>query len=78
MNRVFVNYAESESFVNKQKAKGVDVHWDGWDMVFWKPFPGAFYEKNGAFRNGRWGIQTRVSPDARGLWKVPAKYVAVR
>lgn len=75
MNRVFINYDKSEAFVSEQRARGSDVRWDGWDMVFWKPFSGGFYEKNGEYRNGRWGVSTRVTPDARGLWKVPRRVV---
>lgn len=78
MNRVFVNYSESEAFVDQQRSKGVDVRWDGWDMVFWKANPGGYSNKHGAYRNNRWGVEFRVSPDTRGLWRVPAKYVAIR
>lgn len=78
MSRINVNYNESDKFVSDQRARGVDVSWEGWNMVFWKSNPNGFNDKNGAFKNGRWGVQAVVEPDESGEWRVPIKYVTTR
>lgn len=78
MAKISVDYRAVEQFVDRQKAKGVDMYWDGWDILIHRPNRSAFFDKNGAFRNGKWGTQVRVSPDARGVYRVPTRYVSVR
>jgi hypothetical protein len=78
VSRILVNYEESEKFIADNRARGIDVSWDGWTMVFWKQNPNGFNDKNGAFKNGRWGVQSRISPNEAGQWGVPVKYVTIR
>jgi len=78
MSRVVVNVDGVEQFVTEQTRKGNDVSWDGWTLLFFKANPNGFNDKNGAYRNGRWGVQARVDVDTDGLWKIPVKYVSTR
>ena len=59
-----------DGFVAKLQRKGIDVLWDGWDMVFFKEDRRALRSKNGRRRGTRWGFETIVSPDATGKWLV--------
>lgn len=43
--------------------------WNGWVLELFKPTPAGYASKRGAFRNGAWGMLTRVTPDAQGRWK---------
>lgn len=62
--------ADAERFVTRQQALGNDVRWDGWNIVFFRPSPKGVYDRNGAFRDGRWGFDN-VSPlEADGSWRV--------
>ncbi len=78
---VVLNFDSVDGFVREQRKQGSDVRWDGWDLVFWKPSHYGFSNKNGAFRRGvngkrgRWGVETRVTVNGDGLWKVPSKNV---
>lgn len=45
-----------------------NASWDGYTMELFKPTPAGFTNKRGAFRNGQWGLLTRVSPNERGEW----------
>jgi hypothetical protein len=65
-----INYEEAHTIVDSNK----NLFWDGWTIVDWKPYKDALYKKNGLFRDGKWGVSRRYTPDANG-WKVPAKYV---
>lgn len=42
--------------------------WNGWTLELFKPDARAFTKKNGAFRDGRWGFLTRVTPDEQGKY----------
>lgn len=70
-----LDFSSAHKFVREQRRSGNDVRWDGWDIVFWKPTHHGFTNKNGAFRNNRWGMETRVVVGIDGLWKVPGKNV---
>lgn len=78
MSRVVLSHETVDQFVQQQTAAGMDVAWDGWALVFFKPNPNGFNDKNGAFKNNQWGVQARVDVDTDGLWKVPVKYVNTR
>lgn len=47
-----------------------EAQWDGWDVLLFKPTPVGQDHPKGARVNGRWGIQTRVSPDIKGRWSI--------
>lgn len=59
-----------DNFVKEQQALGADVRWDGWDMVYFRPSPKGRFDRNGAFRNGVWGFDNRISPDDKGVWNI--------
>ena len=65
-----LNYSEAHKFVRAQRRKGVDIRWDGWDILIFKPTHNGYTSRHGAFRNRRWGIESRVSVDNEGLWNV--------
>lgn len=65
----------AEKFVEKQKALGNDVRWDGWDMVFFREAPQAVYSKAGVFRNGTYGFDNRVTVSEKGTWEVDYRNV---
>jgi hypothetical protein len=43
--------------------------WDGWTLELFKVNPRGWSRRDGAYRNGEWGILTRVAPDAQGVYK---------
>lgn len=62
---------KADGFVAKLQRKGVDVRWDGWDMVFFKQEDRkAQRSVNGRRWGDRWGFETRVSPNEQGNWLV--------
>jgi hypothetical protein len=46
------------------------ARWEGWDVLLFRPTPAGATHIHGAFVNGSWGIQTRVSPDESGKWNL--------
>jgi hypothetical protein len=44
--------------------------WDGWCIVIWKEDPAAFCKPTGVYRNGKWGTERAIAPNAEGLWVV--------
>jgi hypothetical protein len=46
------------------------ARWDGWTVELFKPSPAGATHPKGAFRNGQWGILTRVGPDEKGKWRL--------
>jgi hypothetical protein len=70
MSGKFIDYDTAHKLVDTSP----NLFWEGWTIVDWKQSRDGFYKKNGMFRNGRWGITRRYSPDSNG-WKVPTKYV---
>jgi len=59
-----------DGFVAKLQRKGVNVRWDGWKMVFFKPSRRAERSIHGSRVNGQWGYETVVSPNRQGKWLV--------
>lgn len=78
MSRIAFDYEGIHTLAAEQAKRGVDVSWDGWTLVFWKPNTNGFNDRNGAFKNGKWGVQARVSVDSDGNWRVPIKYASTR
>lgn len=64
-----------DRFVKQQVELGNDVRWDGWDLVFFRPADAGIYNKAGAFRNGTWGFDNRVSVNENGVWEVDFRNV---
>lgn len=65
----------AHNLVTALSSKGMDVRWDNYDIVFWKPTHHGFTHKHGAFRNNRWGMESRIRVTRDGTWKVPEKNV---
>lgn len=65
---VELNYDEAHDFVEKNSRRG--YFWEGWDVVRWVKNPNGFSSKNGAFRNGTWGITYRSPVQKNGKWRV--------
>ena len=61
--------------VREQKAAGVDVEWDGWDIVFYRPAPQAVYSADGVWRNNGWHFANRVTVTTEGIWKVDPRNI---
>lgn len=80
-----VNHKSANKFVRTQNEMGNDVRWDGWSMVFFYPTPYGFDRASktdktgvnvrGAFRGGRWGIETSVPVNDEGKWEIPPRSV---
>jgi len=62
----------ADGFVRKHRRKGVNVRWDGWTMVFFRPDRKAERTARGRFNRstGEWGIETRVNVNPNGKWLV--------
>lgn len=70
MNKTPIDEKQANNLVKRK-----NIWWDGWDLMFWYPSNNADLRKQGAFRNGKWGIQTRVPVNQEGKWEVLTRYV---
>lgn len=83
-----VAFNQLESFVKQQKAQGVNVKLDGYDVVFFIPnkrgvYTGVHTNTHGTIRTTgafdrateTWGIESRISCDNFGKWRVPERVV---
>lgn len=70
-----LNYSSAHRFVREQRRLGLDIRWDGWDMVLWEPTVHGFDSVRGAFRKGRWGVETRIVVSNDGTWSFPTKKI---
>ena len=68
-----LNYEQAHDFVNKNVNKG--FYWNGWDIVKFTENPNGFSQKNGMYRNDRWGFRVIIPCSDNGTWKVLSKYV---
>lgn len=75
MATLSLDFSGAHKFVREQRRFGSDVRWDNYDIVFWKPTHHGFTNKKGAYRNGRWGMESRVVVSEQGTWEVPNKNV---
>lgn len=50
------------------------LEWDGWDVLWYKPFPAGFFKVDGAFHRGKWTILKRIEPSRQG-WDVPRSFL---
>ncbi len=66
MSDLVLNYDAAHRFVDRT----AKARWEGWDIVLFSANDYAWNNPKGAFRNERWGIEERISPDTKGLWKV--------
>lgn len=70
---VELNYNQANAFVEKNT--GIGFFWDGWNMFKWTANDNGFMQKNGMYRNGKWGHAMRIPMTENGTWKVLKKYV---
>jgi hypothetical protein len=70
-----LDHSAAHKFVRDQRRKGSDVRWDGWTMVFWQPTHHGFTNVKGAYRKGRWGMESRIEVAGDGFWRVPGRNV---
>jgi hypothetical protein len=70
MSTIVMDYTEAHKFVDTTK---VDVRWEGYSMVFFKPTHHGYTNPKGEYRNGKWGMRLVVPLSDDGTWKVPAK-----
>lgn len=90
MSAVTLDYDAAHALVEaSQYSPDLDIRWEGWDLIIHTPTPWGFSNPEGAFRKqrivkrrgktvtlpARWGMEVRVSPDEKGIWKVSHKNV---
>lgn len=59
-----------DGFISKLQRKGVDVRWNGWNIVFFKENKGALGSPNGRRLGSRWGFEKIISPNRQGKWLI--------
>lgn len=59
--------------VNQQRSMGVDVRWENYDVIFFRPADHAMYSADGEFRNGVWGFSNRFGVNSDGKWKIDSR-----
>ena len=72
-NLVELTYDKANKFVEKTKHLG--FFWDGWTMIKWTENDNGFMQKNGMYRNGKWGHAMRIPMTDNATWMVLSKYV---
>lgn len=72
MAKFQLNYEQANSFVEKNKKDG--FFWDGWAIVKWSPSNNGFMQKNGMYRDGKWGYANRYDFNSQGIWELNEKY----
>jgi len=61
---------QMETIVGKNKS----LRWDGWTVVNSYQSNNGWLKPNGAYRNGKWYLETRFEAGAEG-WDIPSKFV---
>jgi hypothetical protein len=52
------------------------VKWDGWDLLVYQRNNAGWLKQNGAFKDGKWHVVTRIVPEREG-WEVPDSWQRV-
>lgn len=65
-----LNISDAHRLVRQQRARGVDVYWNGWEIIFFNPSSKAMSSVKGIFRSGRWGYANRFPVLADGTWEI--------
>ncbi len=68
-----LDYSAAHNFVDKNAGQG--FYWSGWDIIKWTENPNGYTQKNGMFRNGKWGFFVTIPCGPQGTWRVLTKYV---
>jgi hypothetical protein len=72
MAKFQLNYEQANAFVEKNKKEG--FFWDGWTIVKWSPSNNGFMQKNGMYRDGKWGYSNHYYYNSQGIWELTEKY----
>lgn len=72
MSKLTLNYEEAHKFVQKNKNNGFS--WDGYTIIKWTPGSNGYMQKNGMFRNNKWGYASRYEVNSSGMWDLSDKY----
>lgn len=72
MSKISLNWEEAHDFVEKNQSKG--FFWDGYTIVRWSPSNNGLLQKNGMYKNNKWGYATRFKVNDKGRWELPDKY----
>jgi hypothetical protein len=72
MSKISLNYEQANNFVEKNKNQG--FFWDGWTIVKWSPSNNGYMQKNGLFKNNKWGYSNRYDFNPNGMWELNEKY----
>lgn len=65
---MILTHNSADHKVDLLRNQGLDIEWEGWNIVVYNPFDGAFMRKNGAFRNGKWCLKRVFEPQADGKY----------
>lgn len=68
MKTLTLAYSEAHDFVSQNSHRG--YFWDGWQIKRWVPNASGFTAKNGAYRNGMWGLLFNYPINNDGTWEV--------
>jgi hypothetical protein len=73
MSKIVLDYEAAHNFVEKNKSNG--FFWDGFTIVKWSPSNNGYMQKNGMYKNNRWGYSNCYNLKANGTWELSDKYV---
>ena len=62
-----MNYKQAHQFVDRSKSR---FYWDGWTLCKFTPKAAGAMSKDGVYRFGRWGFESRVEVGHDGTWSV--------
>jgi len=72
MPKIVLDYEQAHKFVEKNKKNG--FFWDGYTIVKWTPGSNGYMQKNGMFRENKWGYSSRYNVTSSGMWELSDKY----
>jgi hypothetical protein len=72
MANIVLDYSKAHEFVEKNKKHG--FFWDGYTILKWSRNDNGYMQKNGMFRNNKWGYVLRYKLKNNGTWEVSDKY----
>lgn len=72
---LYLNENGINLLIKKLKTDTIDPYWNNYTFVIWEKNINGFYNKNGEFRNGSWGISNVFPIKKDGVWSLPKKYV---
>ena len=67
-----LDYDKAHNFVKKNYYQG--FYWEGYTIVKWTPSPEGYLQKNGVYRNGKWGYVIKHKVTNQGTWELNEKY----